>query len=163
MAGQADLAGHGGGVAFRASGHLPGQILQGRGVQLGAMQSFVAGKAAAQNAYRLDHVGGHAPGQVEQGTGQIHEPGGAGRMHGHGSINRDDVQPGQQKFQSEPGGFVQGKSLDFLLHPGQTWAGLAEDGQAAVVRGQAQGPLQFTQFLLGLGIEPFGLKGLAAA
>lgn len=92
VAGQADFAGAAGGDAFAAILHGVFQAAQRVGVQLGGGEAFIAGKAAAVDAFGDHHLCAATPCQVDQGLAFAQVLGAAGHVHGHWRLLGGELQ-----------------------------------------------------------------------
>lgn len=165
MLAEADFAGAAGRQAFAAVLYRLLQVAQGVGVQLGGGEAFVAGKTAAVDAFRNDHLSTAAAGDVQQGLRLAEVLGGAGDMHGDWLGLRGDFQAWQQVLLDEAHRLVDIQArVGVVLQQAQgAGAGIAIDGVQAAAAGLQQGIQQALALCLGFAEVAFRLPGLAAA
>lgn len=116
-------------------GNLGGQAGKRRGVELRGHQPLVAGKAAALDMLRHDHLAGAGAGYRQHGFPEPHAPTAAGDMEHDGLIDGGQLKVGQQVFQHKGGGLEHPKALaerprEQSLHAG---AGIEQHGPAPLL------------------------------
>lgn len=145
--------------------HLGGQAGKRRGVELRGHQPFVAGKTAALDMLRHNHLAGTGAGDAEHRLPQPHAPAAAGDMEHHRLIYRYKVEMGQQVFQHKGSGLKHPQALaerprEQSLHAG---AGIEQHGPTPLLACQPQGLGQLTALGLCHLTHPLAVIGHAAA
>ncbi len=146
-------------------GYLGGQAGERGSVELRGHQPLVAGKAAALDMLRHDHLPGTGAGHHQHLIPQPHAPAAAGDMEHHCLIEGGQLKVGQQVFQHKGRGLEHPKALaerprQQSLHTG---AGVEQHGPAPLLACLPQGLGQLTA-LGGSHLDhPLAVIGHAAA